>query len=290
MRRFLSGLVALAGFGGIALGQGVAVSAAESTKPVEIMVLGAYHFDSPGLDVRNISADDVTSPRRQAELAALADSLARFAPTKVMVEAEGKGPDFDVPAYRTFTPQQLASEHSETVQIGFRVAHRMGLTAVQGIDEQGGPGELDYFPFDKVQDWIKAHGQEPQLAALFAEVEAEQKAFDAAQHKSSIPALLKRFNTPESVARGHQLYTGMIQFGDGENQPGAELNGYWHMRNAKIFGKLMQAAKPGDRVLVVFGAGHGYWLRQLAQTTVGYRLVDVVPYLDSADRKVGKRK
>ncbi len=62
------------------------------------------------------------------------------------------------------------------------------------------------------------------------------------------------------------------------------------MRNAKIFGKLMQAAKPGDRVLVVFGAGHGYWLRQFAQTTVGYRLVDVVPYLDSADRKVGKRK
>ena len=42
------------------------------------------------------------------------------------------------------------------------------------------------------------------------------------------------------------------------------------------------ATKPGDRVLIVFGAGHGYWLRHFASETPGYRNVDVRPYLQKA--------
>jgi hypothetical protein len=63
---------------------------------------------------------------------------------------------------------------------------------------------------------------------------------------------------------------------------GADLNAGWYLRNAKIFGKLMQVARPGDRVLVVYGGGHGYWLRHFAGTVPGYRNVDVRPYLEKA--------
>ena len=42
--------------------------------------------------------------------------------------------------------------------------------------------------------------------------------------------------------------------------------------------------RPGARVLVVYGAGHGYWLRHFARETPGYRLVDVRPYLRDAAR------
>lgn len=286
MRRLVAGL-AIAAAAGWALA-GTSAPAKPTPAPlarVQVMVLGVYHFANPGLDLRNVAADDPTSPRRQRELAALADALLRFRPTRVMVEYRAKGPDFDVPGYHAFTPEKLASERNETVQIGYRVARRAGLNAVQGIDEQPGPNEPDYFPFDRVQTWAKANGREADLGALFAAVDADMKQFEDAQPRETIPALLLRHNSAESVARGHSLYSALLRFGDGEDQPGAELNAYWFMRNAKIFGKLMLASRPGDRVLVVFGSGHGYWLRQLAATTPGFEAIDVAPYLRDADRR-----
>lgn len=284
MRRLLTGLFVLAAAGVAVATQGAAADP-PAPPPVKVMVLGVYHLANPGLDVRNVEADDPTSPRRQKELVALADALAQFKPTKVMVEYEAKGPDFAVADYRKFTSNQLKTDRNETTQIGFRLAHMLGLNDVQGIDEHGGAGEPDYFPFEKVQDWTKANGREAELETLFGFVDAEQKAFEKEQPVKTIPALLLRHNSADAVARGHQLYTGMLKLGDGNNQPGAELNAYWYMRNAKIFAKLMLASKPGDRVLVVFGSGHGYWLRQLAQTTPGFEVVDVVPYLKDADRR-----
>jgi hypothetical protein len=44
----------------------------------------------------------------------------------------------------------------------------------------------------------------------------------------------------------------------------------------------MQIARPGDRILVVFGAGHTFWLRHFAALTPGYQLVEVNTYLISA--------
>jgi hypothetical protein len=75
------------------------------------------------------------------------------------------------------------------------------------------------------------------------------------------------------------LYYGLLQFGDTEDQPGAELNGAWYTRNAKIFAKLMTVARPGDRIVVVYGAGHAFWLRHFIENTPGLELVDPVPFL-----------
>jgi hypothetical protein len=90
-------------------------------------------------------------------------------------------------------------------------------------------------------------------------------------------------NAPGSTLTGMDSYYGILTIGDKDNQAGADLNAAWYLRNAKIFGKLMQVAKPGAkepaRVLVVYGGGHGFWLRHFASYTPGYRNVDVMPYL-----------
>lgn len=284
MRKVMIGLAvavaALASAGALAARPG------KTAEPqVQVMVLGVYHFDNPGLDLRNIAAEDPLSARRQHELAALADALLRFRPTRVMVEQEVPGPLFDVPGYRDFTPEKLKTQRNEVVQIGYRVAHRAGLANVQGIDEQGGVGKPDYFPFDKVQAWAKANGREPQLGQMFALIDADLKLFNEAQKTETIPALLLRDNTAERIAYSHSFYSGLMSFGDAKEQPGADLNAFWYMRNARIFAKLTQVVRPGDRVLVIYGSGHGYWLRQMAATTPGFASVDVVPYLKDADRR-----
>lgn len=253
-----------------------------SIEPVEVMVLGTYHFDNPGLDKVNVKVDDVRAPRRQRELAALAEAIATFRPTRVMVESQRPGPSYDVTPYHAFTPKALTEDRDERVQLGYRIAAKMKLSSVQGIDEQPGKDEPDYFPFGPVEDWAKAHGRKDQLDAMVAEVQAGATRTEHDLPTMSIPAMLLRYNDENSPTAGQGFYYNLLRFGDSEQQPGAVLNAMWYMRNAKIFGKLIDAAKPGDRVLVVYGAGHGYWLRHFAATTPGYRLVDVKPYLKRA--------
>jgi hypothetical protein len=251
-------------------------------KPVEVMVLGTYHFDNPGRDLNNVKADDVLQPKRQREIEALADALAGFRPTKVMVEHVSKTPNLVDAGFTAFTPAMLGEKRGEVEQIGYRLAHRLGHKRVYAIDEQPGEGEPDYFPFGKVMAYAKAHGGEGRLQAAMAKAAAATGETEAKQKRMSIAALLGDYNDPASFLSGISPYYEMLRIGDADAQPGAELNAMWYLRNAKIFAKLMKVAEPGDRILVVFGAGHGYWLRHFAAETPGYRNVDVRPYLARA--------
>ncbi|XHR98835.1 hypothetical protein ACFB49_04280 [Sphingomonas sp. DBB INV C78] len=260
-------------------------AAVHAAEPVQVMVLGVYHMNNPGLDLHNAKADDPLTPKRQAELAAVANALLAFRPTKVMVEMQPKSDDLSVAEYRGFTPTLLAKDRNEIVQIGYRLANAAGLKDVQGIDEQPGPGEPDYFPYDKVDAYAAAHGEKPKLEALHAGIGGEIAKFEAMQKTASVAELLMFHNDPASFLAGQDFYYGLLGIGDNDTQPGADLNAAWYLRNAKIFAKLMRQAKPGDRIVVVYGAGHNYWLRHFAGATPGYVSVDPMPYLKAAAGK-----
>ncbi|HZR06384.1 MAG TPA: DUF5694 domain-containing protein [Candidatus Udaeobacter sp.] len=82
------------------------------------------------------------------------------------------------------------------------------------------------------------------------------------------------------------VFTLVIQFllrnvAAGRQQHAARRGSQWVLvlRNAKIFARLTRIAKPGDRILVTFGAGHCYWLRHLVRNTPGFVLVEANDYL-----------
>ena len=246
--------------------------------PVQVMVLGTVHFGNPGQDLHNVQVDDVRTPAKQAELREVADRLARFRPTKIAVEATTDRPDLVYPRYESFTPETLTENPDERVQIGFRLARQLGLPAVYGIDEQS--DTVDYFPFDRVQTYAKEHGQGAMLEDFDRRVGAMAQAMEAAQRTTPLRLLLADLNEPEKTLSDHRnFYYALLPLGDAKAQPGAELNGGWYLRNAKIFAKLTQVAKPGDRVLVVFGGGHKYWLQHFVRETPGFVLVEPGEYL-----------
>lgn len=249
--------------------------------PIQVMVVGTFHFANPGQDMNNVAIDPVTTPEKQAQLVRVAEALRRFDPTAIAVEREADDTatllDQAFPAY---TPADLATDPDERVQLGYRLAGLEGLTRVYAIDEQPGEGERDYFPFGPVQAWIEAHHREADFAALNAPIGAMMATAAERQRTDTLGTLLAEANDPHHPITGTQnFYYGLLAFGDGKDQPGAELNAAWYERNAKIFGKLMMVAKPGDRIVIVFGAGHAYWLRHFIQNTPGFELVDPVPYL-----------
>lgn len=261
----------------------LAAAPVEGPAPVDVMVLGSYHFANPGKDVVNIVADDVTKPHRQAELRALIAAVAEFRPDRVLIERQVHADNFVVQSFEKFKPADLAEQHNENVQIGYRLAHRLGHAHVYGFDERPSDGEPDYFPLGAVRSFAEEHDRVAELGQLFAMVEDKAKAFEAKQACQSIPSLLLEENEPEEIGYWHRLlYYGMLEFGTRDNQAGAELNAYWYMRNAKMMAKIGLIARPGEKVFVLVGAGHKYWLEHFLANTPGYRSIDPRPYLQKA--------
>lgn len=257
-----------------------AVAQTPEPEPVEVMILGTYHFGNPGQDLHNARVDPVTTPDKQAQLEAVAEGLARFRPTAIAVERVA--PDQTTlldPRFPAFTPADLLTNPDERTQIAYRLAHRLGLTRVYAIDEQDREGQPSYFPFEDVQAWAQAHDRMDDLGAMHAEVAAMMADLERRQSSETVGQLLAAFNAPERVASDQGFYARLMAFGAGDEQPGAFLNGRWYTRNAMIFARLMQVARPGDRIVVVYGAGHGFWLRQMVETMPGFRLVEPNDYL-----------
>ena len=252
-------------------------------EPIEVMVLGTYHMGNPGQDLHNARIDPVTTPAKQAELEAVAEALARFQPTAIAIERVARNPsDMLDHRYPDFTPADLLTNPDERVQLGYRLAHRLGLERVYAIDEQDRDGQPSYFPFEDVQSWAEANGRSDALGAMSERVGAMVADMEARQRTTTVGGLLRWMNTPERTASDQAFYTALLAFGAGDAQPGAVLNGRWYTRNAVIFARLMQTARPGDRIVVIYGAGHGYWLREFARTTPGFRLVEANDYLPPA--------
>ncbi len=247
-------------------------------EPIKVMILGTYHMGNPGLDLHNAKVDDVTVPKRQKELEDVAKRLARFKPTKIAVEGLPTRPDYVSEKYPSFTPEDLKKKPDERIQIGYRLAYNLGHKNIYLIDEQS--DTIDYFPYDKVVAYAEEKGRKAELDAMGAEIETQIKAFEAKQSKSTVAELLAETNDPKAMLKDHEdFYYGELKLDGYDKQPSAELNGYWYMRNAKIFSKLVQVAKPGDRIIVLYGAGHGFWLRHFVEHMPGFELVEANDYL-----------
>lgn len=241
-----------------------------SPPPAKVIVVGLFHLANPGRDMFNVQVDDVLAEARQSELQRVVDGLARFEPTKVMVEWPKDRTDERYAAYRAGT---LEPSRSEVVQLGFRLAQRMALKRVDGIDADGD------FPFEPVQAFAQAHGREAQLGAALAQVGQHVQGINAQLAQGSIGSALRHVNEPGRALRNHGFYVEMLRFGQGEEQPGAALVSAWYARNLTICAKLLQALSPGDRAVVFYGDGHAHLLHQCLVEAPGVELVEANDYL-----------
>ena len=245
--------------------------------PIQLMVLGTWHFGGSELDLISATTDSPLTPQRQRELDEAAAALAAFKPTAIVVERVTAAPDYIDPGFAAFTPADLQTKVDERVQVAYRLAAKAGVTRVYGIDEQPAAGEPDYFPFGKVMEHAGATGQSDAAGAMMAKVQALVGA--ETKRLAGLPMREALAEANSGLMSSADFYYEVLKFDAGEAQPGAELNGYWFMRNAKIFAKIADVAKPGDRIVVVYGAGHKHWLDHLASNTPGIERVDPVDYL-----------
>jgi hypothetical protein len=142
-----------------------------------------------------------------------------------------------------------------------------------GIDADGD------FLYAPVEAYAKAHGQDELLAAVDAETVRSVQAEARLLATSGISAVLRYLNDPQRLKSDNAFYRTALKVGGGAEQPGVQLLTGWYRRNFLICANLLQLAKPGDHVVVFFGSGHAFLLRQCVQETPGYELVEPNAYL-----------
>lgn len=262
LRRAAAGLVILASV--------ATPSLAAPAAPVSVMVVGTFHMSNPGRDLQNLTADDVLAAKRQSELAAVAAALERFRPTRVAVEWRAA---LVTERYAAFRAGTLAPSRNEVVQLGFRLAQAAGLATVEGIDVDG------EFPYEAVAAYAKQNGEAQILDEAGAEVQAAVDATAKQLASGTTGAVLRSLNEPARAAADHAFYRTMLRIGGGDVQPGTDLLASWYRRNFLICARLIQATRPGDRVVVFYGAGHLLLLRQCVTETPGLTLVEANDFL-----------
>ncbi|WP_410767571.1 DUF5694 domain-containing protein [Haloferax sp. DFSO60] len=266
---------------------------------IEVVILGTYHMDNPGLDAANVDADDVLSDDRQRELTELVSNLEAIDPDFVAVERPASAADAVQDAYLQYRDggfsygeaHALNAMHperddarqrsrSEVVQIGFRLADRFGHDRVVPVDV---PEDLGDSPD---LDALEADGFEPtpKRDVPRLDTRALEESLTERLKTSSIPAYHRFLNEEAALHYNDGMYDQFLQMGTDENYAGPDALARWYRRNLRMVHNIWRAVDDDtERVLFIVGSGHVHILRHLLTEFPQFCPVSPLPYLPRED-------
>jgi len=222
---------------------------ASAPPAARVMLLATFHFDNPGLDAVKYTPIDVMQPEQQAYVVALSERLARFAPTKVLLEYTDDADEKINRRYRDYLAGKFELGKNEIYQLGFRVAKLMGHKRVYGFDAEAAAQDV------KLWDYLS---QEPEAeGALNTLIETESRRLQELHRTKSLQEILTLTNSPEENQRNKGFYMLLNPVGaKGRVFHGADASADWWHRNLRMYAIVQQQAAPGERVLAIAGSGH----------------------------------
>lgn len=242
-----------------------------ATATPRVMLLGLFHFDNPGRDAVKYRPLDVLQPEPQAYLAELAARLARFAPTKVVLEYPESKDEMINRRYADFLGGQFDLPKNEIYQIGFRVARLARLERVHGFDTPA--------PSRDVKLWRYLDQEPAAEARLMALIEAESRRLQQVHATKTLKDILVMSNGQEEDLRNKGFYMLLNSVGaDRRLFHGADASADWWHRNLRMYALVQRYATPGERVLVIAGSGHTAVIREFLRADGDRAEEDVMGY------------
>ena len=229
----------------------------------QILLVASWHFNYPGLDAHVTETENrinILSEKRQAELKVLLDYLAKFRPTKIVVEG-GRNTGYLKWRWRRWKSGERPLGASEIDQIGIRLMDRLGLDTLYGANTYSVMYEHSHYRnpdvpknyLEKLYEKQTYGGDDPQGKRY--------KQWYDYQDKMTVNAsLLENFyylNSDKVLDRdfGAYISTGMAV--EGQYEGVDILSANWINRNLRIFRNIqLIEANPEDRILVLFGGAH----------------------------------
>jgi len=242
----------------------------------QLLLLGSYHMANPGRDVVNLNADDVLLPKRQAEIELLVKKIAKFKPTKIAVEItlNSKMDTALEKNYSQYLQGTYTLQKGESEQIGFRLAKLLGHSKIYAINATGD------FDMNKVMGFAMNNGMRNEAQALMQEMQAFMKQENEALSKSSVLEHFRHMNSPEFISKNWEVYQMFLKFNNGKIYAGADLFADNYKRNLKIVSNLLKLKESKEeRILVIYGAGHIPFFKNILTGYPDLEIVDALKFL-----------
>jgi len=261
----LAALLMFAAFSGAATSQ--------EARPA-FLFLGSYHMNNHNRDMFNLKASDVTSPKRQKEILHVVDAIEAFRPTRIMIERDVADQSAIDGQLRATCEGKRPESKEEYEQIGFRLACRLHIPVVA----------INYNDLGPIQDPKKIDLGTADPAALEKVNrlgESDNASLQKLEQAASVGKILQYLNSDAKTREIASRYYLLARLESPTDRVGANWVQYWYGRNLVIFNNIVKNTSPGDRVLVIYGYGHGYILRRMAEESRFFDVVNTQSYLDN---------
>jgi hypothetical protein len=271
----------------------------------EVMLLGVYHFDNPGMDTYNTEIDDYSTKKRQSEIQEVVNLLEKYKPNKIFVEflpSEQAKLDslFTLYADNHLSLKDIKGGQNEVYQLGFRLAKQLGLKEVLAVDHHG----TLLAPYaDFIADTLSIKSYQDYNDNYKQQMGKRQKNFT----KNTIKENLIYLNDWQQILNNHNYYnniaitvkdTSNVMFSYKEmekeinglpykmrsfdfNNIGVELVAEWYKRNLFIYRNTLEKTEDNDKILIIFGSGHVRYLKQFFDDNPEFNISDVNSFLNN---------
>ena len=247
-----------------------------------VAVVGTFHFAYYNLDAHKTEDHmqlDILSPSAQQEVEALVQYIARFNPTKILVES-GPNTGYLMRKYEHWQAGEGMGKN-EREQLGFRLMAQFGMDTIYGIDAW----PLVY----QLYDGQDSNCIRPIVDSLYEGWDFQSDEFwsrrydvyydkdDSLNLEMPLTDYFLWMNDRHVLERGYGAYlVGDFKLGDTE---GADaLSMHWYNRNLRIYRNIQRlATSPDDRLLVIIGQGHACILDHLFRCSPEF---DYVPFTE----------
>ena len=266
---------------------------AQQNEKVEIMLVGFAHLSQMQ---NGTEAASMFNPKKQQELEKITAKIAQFQPDAIMVELTPQEQQWADSLYKLYQNDKLDLKKfeygaGETYQVGFRLANKLNLDHVYGIDFNSSTSqnllkEGDHFEY--FQEQLKKLQQTSRPLGK-----------QVMENSLSLYDFTKKINEPEMLDLSYRAvfnFPAYVQNGDFDKDginyrelnseekryAGAEYISLFFDRNIKIYSNILntQLKTGSKRIYVMMGQAHIGILKDLLEDNPNYEIVDALAYLD----------
>jgi hypothetical protein len=245
-----------------------------ASESAQVMLFGTFHFQDAGLDVVKSKDINVFTAESQEYLQGLAQRLADFKPTRVLLEYNPRNDEEINGRYRDYLAGKYELPANEIYQLGFRLAKQAGHTRVYSFDNRDVEWQAD-----AMFEYAKQHDS-PEMNTFNEIIRTFTEEDEQARATLSLRELLMRANDADLERRNMDLYLSTNSIGAGDGYAGADSSASWWERNFRIYANIQQLAGPGERIIAIGGSGHMAILKQLLEIDQRLEAVAVNSYFD----------
>ena len=247
----------------------------------QVLMIGTFHFENPGLDASKLKSLDIKSVAVQKEIDNIIAVIVKFKPQRVLVEYPYQDQNKLDQLYQDFLAEKIMSglnDKSEIYQIGFKSGKALGLNKIDAIDYR-----MNLTGTDSVMKVMTQAKQEQLMQAIPEYIKNISSNFNnLVQSGASLTDILLAQNTQTYRNADLGFYTNLLtKAGEPNNFIGADVAAQWYKRNIYMYSLIQKKISPDDqKVMIILGASHIAALEVFFKLNPAYKIVELADVIN----------